>query len=91
MERRFYIALIFIKVDGADAVNGAEAVGAAGAAGAAGAVGAVGAVGAEAVGAEADAVGAEAADEHPQLVTLLPSKSSCFTRNSRPHLHLQSQ
>ena len=70
-ERRFYIALIFIKVDGADAVNGAEAVGA------------------EAVGAEA--VGAEAADEHPQLVTLLPSKSSCFTRNSRPHLHLQSQ
>ena len=64
-ERRFYIALIFIKVDGADAVN---------------AVGAVGAVN-----------GAEAADEHPQLVTLLPSKSSCFTRNSRPHLHLQSQ
>ena len=65
-ERRFYIALILIKVDGADAVNGAEAVG-------------------------AEAVGAEAADEHPQLVTLLPSKSSCFTRNSRPHLHLQSQ
>ena len=73
-ERRFYIALIFIKVDGADAVNGADAVGAE----------AVGAVGAE-------AVGAEAADEHPQLVTLLPSKSSCFTRNSRAHLHLQSQ
>ena len=70
-ERRSYIALIFIKGDGADAVNGAEAVGA------------------EAVGAEA--VGAEAADEHPQLVTLLPSKSSCFTRNSRAHLHLQSQ
>ena len=69
LERRFYIALILIKVDGADAVNGAEAVGA------------------DAVG----AVGAEAADEHPQLVTLLPSKSSCFTRNSRAHLHLQSQ
>ena len=69
-ERRFYIALIFIKVDGAEA---AEAVNAADA------------VGAEAVN------GAEAADEHPQLVTLLPSKSSCFTRNSRPHLHLQSQ
>ena len=75
-ERRFYIALIFIKVDGADAVN---------------AVGAVGAVNAEADAVGAEAVNAEAADEHPQLVTLLPSKSSCFTRNSRPHLHLQSQ